>query len=149
MPMMATTIISSIRVKPRWRFFMPLMLGDRAIDVCWLAHRGWSLNQVELAELRLAVGVEDRRGDEAGQTERRLEDDHGAEELPGGSLDLAADDARVQEVFELVDDDQERERAKRHAERDRQADDDDDRVRDQVADHRQQAAEEGDGHQRL
>ena len=59
------------------------------------------------------------------------------------ALISTAHDPRVEEVFELVDHDQEDQRAERGAQGVGQADDDDHRVRDQVADHRQQAGEKG------
>ena len=55
----------------------------------------------------------------------------------------------VEKVFQFVDDDQEKQRGAGCFQRVRQADDDDDDVRQQVAEHRDQAGDEGDGDQRL
>src|SRR2546425_2309682 len=86
----------------------------------------------DIPQLRLGIGVVDRRGEQPGQPERGFERQHGAQELPRRGLDLAADDARVEEVLELVHADEEAERAHGNPERDREAGDDDDGVRDEV-----------------
>ena len=73
-------------------------------------HRSDQLAGLELA---LQIGVVDRRGDDAGDAERGFHDQHRDQQLPGPGPDLAADDACVEEIFELVDDDQERQRRNR------------------------------------
>ncbi|KAG1318159.1 hypothetical protein G6F63_015346 [Rhizopus arrhizus] len=71
----------------------------------------------------LHIAVEHRRGHQPRQAERRLHHQHGQQQFPGERLDLAADDARVEEIFQLVDDDQGQQRRHRPGERHRQRDD--------------------------
>jgi len=90
-----------------------------------------------LPQFILEPGVADRRRRETGEAEGAFHDQHRGEQFPGLGPDLRADDAGVEEVFELVDDDEITERGDGDERRVRQADDEDDGVRDQVADHRQ------------
>src|SRR5215475_2316277 len=71
------------------------------------------LYQMPRGQLVLEVGVVDRRGDDAGNAEGGVHHQHGDQELPGARLDAVADDAGVDEIFQLVDEDQEQERAER------------------------------------
>ena len=95
-------------------------------------------------QLVLQVSVIHRGDDDAADAEDTLADDHHQEQFPGGRFDFRADDFGIEEVFQLVDDDEEEERGQRHIERDAEAQDDNDGVGDEVAHHRYQADDEGD-----
>src|SRR6266513_5882968 len=101
-------------------------------------------NQAAVAELALHERVDDRAHHYAGDAERSLADEDRHQDLPRLRVGLAADDARVHQVFELVDEDEKNERGHGGRERDAHRQDDDDGVRDEVAEDRDQAADEGD-----
>src|SRR5688572_32146310 len=81
-------------------------------------------NQALLAQLFLEVGIKNGRGDQAGDTKSRFHHQHGDQQFPGTRVDVRADDARIEEILELVDHDQENERGNRHGYTLAQADDD-------------------------
>src|SRR4051812_3093605 len=91
-------------------------------------------NQSLFAQFRLEVRIKDGCGDQAGDAERRLHDQHGDQQLPGLRVDVRADDARVEEVFELVDDDEVHERTQGYGQPLAEAHDHDGRVGNEVAD---------------
>src|SRR5438445_3032543 len=64
------------------------------------------LDQAALAQFALHEGIDDRRHDDAAHAERSFAQDDGQEDLPGLGVDLAAHDAGVEQVLQLVDDDQ-------------------------------------------
>ena len=76
--------------------------------------------------------------------ERRLADEDGQQDLPRLRVGLAAHDARVDQVLELVDEHQEDERRDGRADRDAEGENHDHGVGDQVAEDRDQSADEGD-----
>ena len=100
-------------------------------------------------QLALEVGIVDRPRHHPRQPECRLEHQHRQQQFPGLGTDLPANDPRVEEVLDLVDDNQVTQRCRRHPDRQRQADNGDQGVGHQVADHRQQAQQEGQHDQRL
>src|SRR5204862_4837464 len=80
------------------------------------------LHESPLAELAFDERVRDRGHDHSAHTERGLADENCQEDLPGLRVGLAADDARVDEVLEFVDDDEKRQRRdrRRHGDAQRQ-----------------------------
>src|ERR1700760_4161421 len=86
------------------------------------------LHQRAGAQLALDESVDDRCHDHAADAEGGLADQDGHEDLPGLGVRLAADDARVGQVLELVDDDQEEERGDGRPRRDAEGENHDDGV---------------------
>src|SRR5690348_2529649 len=90
-----------------------------------VSRRDWLSYQVFGFQLSFEVRVINRCGDHAGKTEGGLHQQHGDQQFPGAGVNLDPDDARVEEIFELVDQHQKAERSDTDAERDRQGGDGD------------------------
>src|SRR5258706_2347858 len=105
-------------------------------------------HQSAVRQLALPPRVNDGREDDARHMERAIVQDDREQDLPRRRVDLRANDARVHEVIELVDADQEDEGADRDPRPDAEREDHDDAVRDQVADDREEPDEERDDDER-
>ena len=75
----------------------------------------------------------------AADAENAFKDDHRHQQFPRAGFDFRADDFGVEEIFELVDDNEEHQRGECDIKRCAEAQNNDDGVGNQVARHRNQA----------